>query len=338
MARTIDATITPPTRTTVARTEIADANGRGSGWAAVHTAINSAYEQHRGSGIADADPLGLMTSNADTLRYKIPIQGESSSDEQYEVWIYGKITTAGSATVQAAATNSGDSGTVAVTSTTSDWWQLSTFDVSAGGSDHETIEITVTGTPTATIRIDAVAGFYARNRSSALPAVSSGSDAYPDGYVPHDLDASAGERVLTATRVRTTHENLRALYLRPWSLIASSNARSGWTNTTRTWRAEVPPQIVARTVTARVYVYVVWTGVSGVTDKGELTLTSLQTGDTASLVSITASGWYGAFDVDVSAPAEGVVRPRYRAFTLEANDHVSVYSVCGWWSGLSYGA
>lgn len=338
MARTVSSTLVVPPHQTRALVEVCDTRN-GNGWSPAALAVNTLYDHHRGTLICDARPGALFWSDtATTHRYRVPLQGDHGDEEAIDVWVYGATDSAGSCTVQSASTNTGDSNSVAVNSTTAQWWNLGQHTIGNSGSDgFDTVTFTITGTPTASPVIESIVAYYARERATLTP-VTAGSLTYPDGFCPHDLDAFAGERTLSATRGRTMHDNLRVIYARTWPLISCSSAELPWSaTTTRVWLSDVPPQTEPRMITARLYVYATVYKVSG-TPSGTLTFTCDGTSTTASATS-NVTQWFGPFDVSVAAPAEGIARPRLVSCALSASgDVTAVESVCGWWAGLTYGA
>lgn len=334
MARTVSSTLILPTRDTLARNEIADSSGRGSGWVEVLRAINTLGAQHRGSLVCDADPNGVITSNGQTARYRVPMQALTNSETEVDVYIYGRVTTAGSATLSI--TSGADSVGIVVNSTSAQWWTASLLLADGSVDDYDTLDCAVSAA-TATIRIDAICVFY-RRADTELPAVASGYTGYFDGFEPHDLVAIDGERPLSARIGRAAHGNLRRLYCRAWPIIAASTVRSPWTADSLGFRAEIPPQIVSRELTATFWAYVAYTGDGTGAQIGRLTVASQGRSHIFSTTSLGFSGWAGPFHIGMNAPAEGLVRPTLKDFLVVANNRLDVYSLCGWWAGMSYGA
>lgn len=333
MARTVDTTLDLPTQTSRARQEIADADGLGSGFESVWAAINTLCEHYRGSIICDGDSNGVWTANSQAPQYRFPLQGESSSDEAADVWVYGRITSAGSATVRVITSGGGSTITQAITSTTLAWVSIGQVNVAISASDYEAIGFDISAS-TATIEVQAIAVFYARDRT-ALPAVAASAGSYPDGIIPHELSAAAGERVLTATRVRDAHSNLVALYKRPWPIVQGSFEPTLPSSAAIPWRSDVPPQLKSSTITARFYARVNYTGNGTGLQTGTITLLGPEGSTSISTTSVLAD-WLAVMDLSVTAPKEGTVRPDFRPFAVHVNQYLQLRSLSGWWAGLGY--
>lgn len=337
MARSVDSTLVLPTRSTTARMEIADHTGRGSGWHELMSAVNTLLEQYRGSLVCDVDPAGVYTQYSQSHPYRVPVPGELSSGESVDVWVYGRADRVGQVTIRASSIGTGDLTSLLINDTTLQWRFAGSFEIGTSGSDYDSITVGWDGgMVTAHPEIYAICIFFSRART-VLPAVGSGDLAYPEGSVPHDLVSAAGERVLTATRGRQPHDNLRLLYARAWPFVASSHTRSPWSDDRLWWRAEVPPQIEPRDITARLYAYVTYTGNGTGLQIGSLNFSASGHGAVGGGVSSSFTGWLGPFDISVRAPAEGIVRPRLGLMGLSANEYLQVRAISGWWSGLTYG-
>lgn len=332
MARTVSSTIDLPARLTHARGELADTR-RDSGWRDSYEAVNTLVEHHRGALACDADPAGIATVNTQVHRYRVPLQGLTS--EPLTVMVYGGTATAGQVTLRVTASNNASTSTLLLNSTVQAWRSFGLITISDNGSGYDEITINwAGGTVTAHPLLYAVAIVYSRSRTTLLTP-SSGA-AYADGIVPLDLDAVDGERVLTATRARDPAGNLRAVYARQWPICAASYARSPWTNSQIFFRSERPPQMAARLITARFYIYVAaYTGNGTALQFGQLAVSADMT-VAASQVAITSNGWTGPFDLQMLAPAEGTARPFWSEFRVFANQYLTIGSLCGWWTGLSY--
>lgn len=332
MARTVDTTLDLPTRTSKARTEIADDNAKGSGLEPMAAAINTLLEAYKGSLVADAGDA-ILTSNSNALYYRVPLQGEPSSDDDVDVWAYGRGN-GGNATLRVRSSAGASSSTVSA-STSIAWWNLGQVAVADNGSGEGYEDLTIdctAGTPD----LDAVSIFYERAQT-ALPAVASAASEYPDGTLPLERSAYAGERPFTATRGVDMTRNLRKLYARRWPIVATAY-QTGWgsTGAKRYFAGEIPTTQTPQTLTATIWVRVTGTGVSGA-GLGALTLTDEDSGSgDSAVVTNGVTGWQKLEVTRTSLP-ETSQRVTPVRFSITTGNYTSVTSICGWWEGVAYG-
>lgn len=334
MARTVSSTLDLPNQTSWPHSEIADDNSNDSGWQAIALACNTILEAYKGSLVADAGDA-IYTDAAAGLYYRVPLQGEPSTDDQVDAWAYGRGN-GGNCTLRLSSV-AGSGSTNVTASTAAAWYNIGQIAIADNGSGagYEDLLLDCTaGTPD----FDSVDIFYERAQST-LPAVASAQDAYPDGTIPADEDAYAGgEEFLAPQRVVDLSDGVQACFVRRWPICATAwESTSGIAGpTTRPFRGEVPPTMSPQTLTAHVWVRATGTSITAL-DHGSISLAVDGLEVTVSAVVIQGStAWY-LLEVDVDAPAETAERPVEQVFELTIGDKTTITSLCAWWEGVAYG-
>ena len=327
MARTVSSTIALPSPLTVVHAEIADGPV-----ASVAEALNTLVEAHRGSLIADSGTadVPILGLSAEDVEYRVPIIGEPGAVEPAQLYARGRIQAAGSATLRVQSTGGADSATQAITSTTAAWYDLGTIDIDVDAEDYETIAVDVS-TSTAEIELTDLVLYYERSRT-ALLACGSGLETYASGETPEDLDAAAGERPLTATRLRTRHETARALYARPQPAVATATGdASGLHGAVRAALLNSPTlgPNSGRTAELRVDCRLHHSGGS------DASATVVVAGQTLTLTVSAGTSWASG-TLNIAAPSESSDRPREVRATIYEADEIRTLSWCAWWRSLTY--
>lgn len=333
MARTVDTTYDQPEQTSLPNLEIADVDGQGGGVQEVATALNTLYEQARGSWVDDFEPSGLLSGTGTSLLYRCRTWGGQTSILA-RVYAYVETALGGSCTVRAQSSTAGDSTTVAVPGSTGPQWvDVGTLDM-ATTAEYEQLEIDLSAV-SGTVALYGVS-VYAE-RGSATLADATDDFAYSDGFVPLDVAEYGGERSLTATKTRHLHENARTIWEQRHPQVAATYWVGALSDVQIGFLVPEPAHHrSSQTATLRCHVRYRWTGSSAGVDLGTITLGAGGVSSSA-VVSSGGTATWGTLDLSIDIPSDATPQPTLLQARLAVSGDVEVTAISGWWRDLSYG-
>ena len=328
MARTVSNTgILLPRDSVVARVPIVAQTAEGFGGAnRTYKALNTLYEQLRGTLICDVNPGVILENGGRTSAYYRPgiMGGSDLSDEKAEAYL--DVTTVGTAQVDVAITGGGTaswSGNMATKTRV----QTSTDPVvedDASSNDYMDVEVSINS---GTVDVEAVLLGYQREKT-ALTAVGSGNAAYDDSeVVPLDLAAVVANGPHSVARELDAHHMARNLFGRGGQIVQSANMN--WVASRGLWCAAPIPAAPGGGVTARFWV-------RG-EDAGGDDITISSGGVSQSVACPTSEAWCGPFDLNIAAPTDDLLAPSWAIFNLAGTSVTDVFSWSGYWRAVSYG-
>lgn len=334
MSRTIDSTFDPPEQRAHAQTEIADTL-RGSGWQEIATAVNTLYEQHRGTWVADYSASGILAGTSVDCVYRIKMWGGNSTI-LCRVYAYAVVGIGGNCVVRATTTSAADTVSSSATGASFQGWvNVGTLDVDAT-SEYETLTIDLTTATSATVY-----GLVAIPERGLTAHTDAADDwAYSDGFVPLEITEFGGERSLSATRARQVHENLRLIWeQRIPQAIATDYSVNPLTGASVYADVPIPKHLQpGQTATLRCFIRYAWTGLSSGVDIGSASV-SCQ-GSSSGVVALSGGsvGWSSARDLTVSIDSDASPEQTTALVTLAVSaSNIDVYGLSAYWVDLTYG-
>lgn len=334
MSRSADSSFVLTEPRTHPYTEVADSI-RSTGWQEIATAVNTLYEQARGTLVADYHPTGLLTTTTGDARYRVYLPGEVGDGTlSLRVYVYYTTGVSASGTVRVATVNAGASSTAAVTSSSAGWI-TATVDADAS-NEYEEIVVDWSAATNAPV-ILGVSAFALRTRTALADAADDFAYA-ADGFVPLELEEYGGDEPLTATKARIVHDNLRLIWERGGQAIATSYVDSPIADATVYADLALPQHIrEGQTATLRVWVNYTWTGSGAGVDFGNFAVAA---GNSSSL-GITSSGgtatWYAARDLTIDLPSDASQYPDSVRFSLSCSGDIEINQISAYWRDLTYG-
>lgn len=313
MARTVDATYAPPRRQAIAVADVMSLDpGAKGGLLRVASALNTLYEQHRGSLIMDTSRAMIVDSGGRTdAYYRIRPMGKGGlADELLEV--YFDLETTGAAQVDWSAGGAASwSGTTARALV-----QTSTDPALTDSGEYVDATVAVNS---GTVSVYGISVGYQRAKA-ALTAVGAGSAGYSNGIVPIDLLNVTDEAPLSVARLLDLHAIAAHLRdERPGQIVASAYETA---RATTIWCAATTPIRRSKSATARFYVRTDGAGTETITISGS--------GDSDSVTASAGEDWVGPLDVEVVCPDSVIEWPRWEVFEVDV-DGCDVYGISGWW-------
>lgn len=344
MARTVDS---PPQLATVDAISATEISAEPVEAALV--ALNSCYEQSRGSILVDTAPdvageqIMLAQSGIGTnpsppiMRYRCRILGRGGlSSELVRAWLRVEVTPAGAGPYNAAiritdGTNSTTwqdlTGTVAL-----GWVDAGTFALADSG-EYADLEIEILFFADVNIWVFGAAVYYERAKT-ALDAVPIGALSYTNDVVPLDLDYVTGERPLSAARLQNAHDLAIYLYEQRVGQIVTATYLGELEDTDPAFRflQATPTSIGSNEITARFFAYLSEPAGLPATTVCRLTISTSYGTAGSLLVTPFVDQWVGPLDITIPAPDFDQALTEFSV----TGDNVDVLSFCGWWRDVSY--
>jgi hypothetical protein len=209
MARDVDTTLTLPVPQVQPGLPVASSYASG-GLNLMARAVNTLYEQYRGSIVQDWDPSGILTTTGQTARYKCKVLGNkgAGASETCEVYLRVRLIQSAAGACVITITQGANTATYTYVGDINPEAWVQATDLTLD-DDASTVDITVAITTRTGMTLTSVRGVeihYKRN----LTALAAGE--YDSGFVPHEITQFAGEKPLSTRHLAQLTDNLVHLW------------------------------------------------------------------------------------------------------------------------------